>query len=217
MQIADISTALRILRSGRPLIVTDSDDRENEGDLVVPAQFATPAIINFMMTHCRGLICLALPEWRLKELGLPCLETSERNATAFGTAFAMPIDARRGVTTGVSANDRARTVAAAIDPATSPADLVWPGHLHTLAGNPDGVLARAGHTEASLDLAALAGLTPAAVICEITRADGEMARRPDLISFAREHDLSIATIDDLITYRLRAHSLDRCHAACGAA
>jgi 3,4-dihydroxy-2-butanone 4-phosphate synthase len=129
----------------------------------------------------------------------------------------MPVDARHGVTTGVSADDRARTVAAAIDPATSPADLVWPGHLHTLAGNPDGVLARAGHTEASLDLAVLAGLTPAAVICEITRPDGGMARRPDLIRFAEDHALSIVTIDELIAYRLQAQTQSDRYAACGAA
>lgn len=188
-------------RNGRMYILVDDEDRENEGDLIIPAQMATPAAINFMATHGRGLICLALTRKRVSALGL---EPMSRNHTeAMQTAFTVSIEAREGVTTGISAADRARTVSVAIDAACGPADIVTPGHVFPLAAREGGVLVRAGHTEAAVDISRLAGLNPSGVICEIMNEDGSMARLEDLISFARRHNLKIGTIRDLIAYRMR--------------
>jgi 3,4-dihydroxy 2-butanone 4-phosphate synthase / GTP cyclohydrolase II len=188
-------------RNGRMFILVDDDDRENEGDLVIPAQMATPDAINFMARHGRGLICLALTKERTDQLGLEPM--ARRNGTALKTAFTVSIEAREGVTTGISAADRARTIAVAIDSANGPDALVSPGHVFPLVARPGGVLVRAGHTEAAVDVARLAGLNPSGVICEIMREDGSMARLDDLIDFAATHNLKIGTIRDLIAYRLR--------------
>ena len=192
-------------RKGRMFILVDDEDRENEGDLVIPAQFATPEAINFMAKHARGLICLALPRERVEQLGLSLM--SQNNATRHQTAFTTSIEAREGVTTGISAADRARTVAVAIDPSCGPHDIVTPGHVFPLVARDGGTLERTGHTEAAVDLSRLAGLTPAGVICEIMNDDGTMARRNDLISFAQRHGLKIGTIADLIAYRRRYDSI----------
>lgn len=192
-------------RNGRMFILVDDDDRENEGDLVIPAQMATPDAINFMARHGRGLICLALTKDRVDSLGLPLM--SRTNGTRHETAFTVSIEARTGVSTGISAADRARTVAVAIDSANGPDDLVSPGHVFPLVARPGGVLVRAGHTEAAVDVSRLAGLNPSGVICEIMREDGTMARLDDLIDFARTHGLKIGTIRDLIAYRLRRDHL----------
>ncbi|MEX0921137.1 MAG: 3,4-dihydroxy-2-butanone-4-phosphate synthase [Rhodovibrionaceae bacterium] len=189
-------------RNGRMFILVDNEDRENEGDLVIPAQMATPEAINFMATHGRGLICLALTPERIEELGLPLM--AQKNASRHGTAFTVSIEAREGVTTGISAPDRARTIAVAIDPSKGAADVATPGHVFPLMARDGGVLSRSGHTEAAVDVARLAGLSAAGVICEIMNDDGTMARRDDLIAFAQKHGLKIATIADLIAYR-RAH------------
>ena len=188
-------------RNGRMYILVDDEDRENEGDLVVPAQMATPDIINFMARHGRGLICLALTRERVESLGLRPM--SAQNGTRHETAFTVSIEAREGVTTGISAADRARTVSVAIDASRGPADIVSPGHIFPLAARPGGVLVRAGHTEAAVDVSRLAGLNPSGVICEIMNDDGTMARLDDLIVFARRHGLKIGTIRDLIAYRHR--------------
>ncbi len=197
---ARIEEALAELRAGRFVIIVDDEDRENEGDLALAAEKVTPEAINFMATHGRGLICLSLTEERCDALGLPLMV--ERNTSPFGTAFTVSIEARGKVTTGISAADRAATVRAAIDPATRPEDLVRPGHMFPLRARRGGVLRRAGQTEASVDLAALAGLTPAGVICEIMNEDGTMARVPDLARFAARHGLKMVTVSDLIRYRL---------------
>lgn len=186
-------------RNGRMFILVDDEDRENEGDLVIPAQMATPAAINFMATHGRGLICLSLTGERVKQLGLELM--SPNNGTRHETAFTTSIEAREGVTTGISAADRARTVSVAIDGTKSRDDIVTPGHIFPLRARDGGVLVRAGHTEAAVDISRLAGLNPSGVICEIMRDDGSMARMDDLIAFARLHDLKIGTIRDLIAYR----------------
>ena len=188
-------------RQGRMVVMVDAEDRENEGDLVIPAQMATPEAINFMARHGRGLICLTLTQARAGELGLDLMV--RRNASRNRTAFTQSIEAREGISTGISASDRAQTIAVAIDPAKDAADIVSPGHVFPLIAREGGVLIRAGHTEASIDLARLAGLPPAAVICEIMNDDGTMARVPDLISYAETHGLKIGTIEDLIAYRLR--------------
>jgi len=188
-------------RNGRMFILVDDEDRENEGDLVIPAQMATPAAINFMATHGRGLICLSLASQRVEELGLNLM--SQNNGTRHETAFTVSIEARDGVTTGISAGDRARTISVAIDGTKSRDDIVTPGHVFPLRARDGGVLVRAGHTEAAVDISRLAGLNPSGVICEIMRDDGTMARMDDLISFARLHDLKIGTIRDLIAYRRR--------------
>jgi 3,4-dihydroxy 2-butanone 4-phosphate synthase/GTP cyclohydrolase II len=188
-------------RQGRMYILVDAEDRENEGDLIIPAQFATPAAINFMAKHGRGLICLALTGERTDQLGLHPM--APRNRTRHTTAFTVSIEAREGITTGISAHDRARTVAVAIDPTKGAADIVSPGHVFPLAARDGGVLIRAGHTEASVDISRAAGLFPAAVICEIMNDDGTMARLPELVSFAQLHGLKIGTIADLISYRRR--------------
>ena len=188
-------------RNGRMFVLVDDDDRENEGDLVIPAQMATPDAINFMARHGRGLVCLALTRERADQLRLEPM--ARRNGTKLETAFTVSIEARDGVTTGISAADRARTVAVAIDSANGPDALVSPGHVFPLVARPGGVLVRAGHTEAAVDVARLAGLNPSGVICEIMREDGAMARLDDLMDFAATHGLKIGTIRDLIAYRLR--------------
>ncbi|WP_157105505.1 3,4-dihydroxy-2-butanone-4-phosphate synthase [Sphingomonas sp. TDK1] len=188
-------------RNGRMFILMDDEDRENEGDLVIPAQMATPDAINFMATHGRGLICLALSRERVSQLQLPMM--TKENKSPHETAFTVSIEAREGVTTGISAADRARTIAVAINAAGGPETLVTPGHVFPLVARDGGVLVRAGHTEAAVDVARLAGLNPSGVICEIMKEDGTMARGPDLVAFAREHNLKIGTIRDLIAHRMR--------------
>jgi 3,4-dihydroxy 2-butanone 4-phosphate synthase/GTP cyclohydrolase II len=194
-------------RNGRMFILVDDEDRENEGDLIVPAQFATPDAINFMARHARGLICLALTQQRVEKLGLPLM--SAHNGTRHQTAFTVSIEARHGVTTGISAADRARTVAVAINPDSTRDDITTPGHVFPLMAREGGTLVRAGHTEASVDIARKAGLAPAAVICEIMNDDGTMARLPDLVSFAQHHNLKLGTIADLIAYRRLTERLVR--------
>jgi 3,4-dihydroxy 2-butanone 4-phosphate synthase / GTP cyclohydrolase II len=188
-------------RNGRMFILVDDEDRENEGDLIIPAQMATPDAINFMATHGRGLICLTLPKARIDALGLDLM--SRANGTRHETAFTTSIEAKTGVTTGISAADRARTVSVAIDASMTKHDIVTPGHVFPLIARDGGVLVRAGHTEAAVDISRLAGLNPSGVICEIMKDDGTMARMDDLVSFARLHDLKMGTIRDLIAYRMR--------------
>ena len=192
---------------GRMVVLLDAEYRENEGDLVIPAQMATPDAVNFMARFGRGLICLTLTPQRASELRLESMV--RKNASRTGTAFTVSIEASDGITTGISAHDRARTIAAAIDPTKDHASIVSPGHVFPLIAREGGVLMRAGHTEASVDLAKLAGLYPAAVICEIMNDDGTMARMPDLVPFAQKHGLKIGTIEDLIAYRLRHDKLVR--------
>ena len=195
-------------RNGRMFILVDDEDRENEGDLVIPAQMATPAAINFMARYGRGLICLTLASERVKQLGLPLM--AQHNGTRHQTAFTVSIEAHEGVTTGISAADRARTIAVAIDAAKDREHIVTPGHVFPLVARDGGVLVRAGHTEAAVDVARLAGLNPSGVICEIMNDDGTMARLPDLKIFAAEHGLKIGTIRDLIAYRRRNDNLVAC-------
>jgi len=192
-------------RNGRMFILVDDDDRENEGDLVIPAQMATPDAINFMARHGRGLICLALTKERAEQLGLEPMARTNRSRNE--TAFTVSIEAVDGITTGISAADRARTIAVAIDAAHGPEAIVSPGHVFPLIARPGGVLVRAGHTEAAVDVSRLAGLNPSGVICEIMREDGTMARLDDLMDFARTHGLKIGTIRDLIAYRLKKDHL----------
>lgn len=199
--ISPIEEIIEEARNGRMFILVDDEDRENEGDLVIPAQMATPSAINFMAKHGRGLICLALTRERVEQLKLPLM--AQHNESRLQTAFTVSIEAKDGVTTGISAPDRARTVAVAIDPTRGPEDIVTPGHVFPLMARDGGVLVRTGHTEAAVDIARLAGLNPSGVICEIMNDDGTMARRPELIAFAQLHGLKVATIADLIAYRLR--------------
>ena len=195
-------------RNGRMFILVDDDDRENEGDLVIPAQMATPDAINFMARHGRGLICLALTKERVDALGLQPMTSSNRSRN--GTAFTVSIEATEGISTGISAADRARTIAVAIDASHGPEALVSPGHVFPLVAQPGGVLVRAGHTEAAVDVARLAGLNPSGVICEVMREDGTMARLEDLMQFAAANGLKIGTIRDLIAYRLKKdHMVER--------
>jgi 3,4-dihydroxy 2-butanone 4-phosphate synthase/GTP cyclohydrolase II len=196
---ASVEEALEDIREGRPVVVVDDEDRENEGDLTIAAQFATPEAINFMATHGRGLICLCLSEQRCDELGLRMM--TEQNESPFGTAFTVSIEAREGVTTGISAHDRSHTIQVAIDPTKGSGDLVQPGHVFPLRARPGGVLQRAGQTEAAVDLARLAGLVPAGVVCEIMKDDGTMARVPDLTAFCARHGLKMITVASLIEYR----------------
>jgi 3,4-dihydroxy 2-butanone 4-phosphate synthase / GTP cyclohydrolase II len=200
-----IEEALEDIRDGKIVVVCDAEDRENEGDLTLAAQFATPDAINFMATHGRGLICLALTGERCDELGLDLM--AAKNESAFETAFTVSIEAREGVTTGISAHDRAHTVQIAIDPRARPQDLVQPGHIFPLKAKPGGVLERTGQTEAAVDLARLAGLNPSGVICEIMNDDGTMARVPDLVRYCERHDLRMITVGDLIAYRRRHDKL----------
>lgn len=188
-------------RNGRMFILVDDEDRENEGDLVIPAQMATPAAIAFMATHGRGLICLAMTKDRVEQLGLPLMTQS--NGTRHQTAFTVSIEAREGVSTGISAGDRARTIAVAVDASKGPEHITTPGHVFPLVAREGGVLVRAGHTEAAVDVSRLAGLNPSGVICEIMKDDGTMARLDDLVGFAQLHNLKIGTIRDLIAYRRR--------------
>ncbi|MGB8275970.1 MAG: 3,4-dihydroxy-2-butanone-4-phosphate synthase [Alphaproteobacteria bacterium] len=199
--LAAIPDILEDVRNGRMIVLVDDEDRENEGDLIVAAQMATPEAVNFMARFGRGLICLALNRERVEELGLPLM--ARDNLSRHQTAFTVSIEAREGVTTGISAPDRARTIAVATDPTKGKGDLVSPGHVFPLVARDGGVLVRAGHTEAAVDIARLAGLYPAGVLCEIMKDDGTMARLPDLITFAGAHGLKTATIADLIAYRLR--------------
>jgi len=194
-------------RAGRMFILVDDEDRENEGDLVIPAQFATAEAINFMARHARGLICLALTQGRVEQLGLPLM--SQQNGTRHQTAFTVSIEAREGVSTGISAADRAHTVAVAINPETTRDHITTPGHVFPLLSRDGGTLVRAGHTEAAVDIARLAGLYPAGVICEVMNDDGSMARLPDLIAFAQHHNLKLGTIADLIAHRRRTEKLVR--------
>ncbi|TVS05632.1 MAG: 3,4-dihydroxy-2-butanone-4-phosphate synthase [Rhodobacteraceae bacterium] len=205
-----ISTIEEIIdeaRNGRMFILVDHEDRENEGDLVIPAQMATPEVINFMATHGKGLICLTLSGERIDQLGLPLMASS--NSSRHETAFTVSIEAREGVSTGISAHDRARTIAVAIDPSKGAADIATPGHVFPLRARDGGVLVRAGHTEAAVDIARLSGLNPSGVICEIMKEDGSMARLPDLVAFAQRHGIKIGTISDLIAYRRRHDNLVR--------
>ncbi|NOG71228.1 3,4-dihydroxy-2-butanone-4-phosphate synthase [Roseicella sp. DB1501] len=194
-------------RRGRMFILVDDEDRENEGDLVIPAQFATPDAINFMAKHARGLICLAMTRHRVEQLGLPLMAAA--NGTRHSTAFTVSIEAKEGVTTGISAADRAHTVATAINPELGREHIVTPGHVFPLLARDGGTLVRAGHTEASVDIARLAGLNPSGVICEIMNEDGTMARMPDLVAFAQHHGLKLGTIADLIAHRRRTERLVR--------
>ena len=203
--ISPVEEIIEDARNGRMFVLVDHEDRENEGDLVIPAQMATPEVINFMAKYGRGLICLTLTGERVAALGLQLMSTY--NSSRHETAFTISIEAREGVTTGISAHDRARTVAVAIDAGNTAADIATPGHVFPLRARDGGVLVRAGHTEAAVDIARLAGLNPSGVICEIMNDDGSMARLPDLISFAEEHGLKIGTISDLIAYRRRNDNL----------
>jgi 3,4-dihydroxy 2-butanone 4-phosphate synthase/GTP cyclohydrolase II len=198
---SDVESCIEEIRQGRMVVVVDDEDRENEGDLTLAAEKVTAGAINFMAKHGRGLVCLTLTEERLDHLRIGPM-TAENTAT-YGTAFCEAIDARSGITTGISAYDRARTIRVAIDPATRPSDLARPGHVFPLRARKGGVLVRAGQTEASVDVARLAGMVPAGIICEIMKEDGTMARVPDLIEFCREHRLRMMTVADLIRYRLR--------------
>ena len=203
--LSPIAEIIDEIRAGRMVVLVDEEDRENEGDVVLAAEFVTPEAINFMVTHCRGLVCLTLTEERCRQLGLE--QMVRNNRTPYGTAFTASIEAATGVTTGISAADRARTVQVAVARHARPEDIVMPGHIFPLTAQNGGVLIRAGHTEAGSDLAQLAGLEPAAVICEVLNSDGSMARLPDLIPFAREHGLKIGAIKDLIGYRAATERL----------
>jgi len=205
MSISNTPEIIAEIQAGRMVILIDEEDRENEGDLVMAAEFVTPQAINFMARYGRGLICLTLTQARCRQLSLPLMVNSNRSQ--LGTNFTVSIEAASGVTTGISAADRARTVQAAVRREAQPEDLVQPGHIFPLMAQSGGVLVRAGHTEAGCDLAELAGLTPAAVICEVLREDGEMARLPDLLAFSDQHGLKVGTIADLIHYRSRTESL----------
>lgn len=202
-----IDEAIEDIAKGKMIILVDDEDRENEGDLCMAAEKVTPEAINFMAKYGRGLICLTLTPQRVEELGLPMM--TDENTSPFGTAFTVSIEAKRGVTTGISAADRATTILTAIDPKTKPEDLVKPGHVFPLKAKPGGVLQRAGQTEGSVDLARLAGLYPAGVICEIMNDDGTMARVPQLMEFSKRHNLKIVTIKDLINYRIRTEKFVR--------
>jgi len=205
--ISSVEEIIEDARNGRMFILVDHEDRENEGDLVIPAQMATPDAINFMAQYGRGLICLTLTGQRIDALGLPLMAST--NSSRHETAFTVSIEAREGVSTGISAHDRALTVAVAIDAGKTAADIATPGHIFPLRARDGGVLVRAGHTEAAVDIARLAGLNPSGVICEIMNDDGTMARLPDLVAFAQRHNLKIGTISDLIAYRRRHDNLVR--------
>ncbi len=205
--ISSVEEIIEEARNGRMFILVDHEDRENEGDLVIPAQMATPDAINFMATHGRGLICLSMTRQRIEDLGLELM--SSNNSSRHETAFTISIEAREGVTTGISAADRARTVAVAIDSSKGPQDIATPGHVFPLRAKDGGVLVRAGHTEAAVDISRLAGLNPSGVICEIMNEDGTMSRLPELVAFGQRHNIKIGTISDLIAYRRRHDNLVR--------
>src|ERR687896_50851 len=202
---ATVDEAIEDIRQGKFVVVVDAADRENEGDLTIAPQFATPEAINFMAMHARGLICLSLTEKRCDELGLR--QMAEHNETPLQTAFTVSIEAREGVSTGISAQDRSHTIQVAIDPTKGPSDVVQPGHVFPLRAKEGGVLRRAGQTEAAVDLARLAGLNPAGVVCEVMKEDGTMARVPDLVEFCRRHDFKLITVADLIEHRRRTEKL----------
>ena len=202
---ATVEEAIEDVRQGKFVVVVDDEDRENEGDLTIAAQFATPEAVNFMVIHARGLVCLCLTEERCDELGLR--QMTEQNETPFGTAFTVSVEAREGVTTGISAHDRAHTIQVAVDPTSQPSDLVQPGHVFPLRARRGGVLQRTGQTEAAVDLARLAGLNPAGVVCEIMKDDGSMARVPDLVPYCERHGLKMITVADLVEYRRRHERL----------
>ena len=204
---SSIEEILEEARNGRMFILVDHEDRENEGDLIIPAQMATPEAINFMATHARGLICLALTEERTQALGLPLMPA--KNSSRHDTAFTISIEAREGVTTGISAQDRARTILVAIDARSKAEDIITPGHVFPVRARNGGVLVRAGHTEAAVDIARMAGLNPSAAICEIMNEDGTMARMPDLIAFAQRHGIKVGKISDLIAHRLKEDGIVR--------
>lgn len=206
-EFVEVEEAVRRLARGEMVVVVDDEDRENEGDVVLAAECVTPEAINFMARHARGLICVALTRERCEQLDLPLMVESKRNTSAHETAFCVSVEARRGTTTGISAHDRAATVQTLIDAETAPDDLLRPGHMFPLRARNGGVLKRAGHTEAAVDLARLAGLFPAGVLCEVMDDDGQMARLPRLVEFAREHGLAVLTVADLIAYRLRSEKL----------
>ena len=208
MQLVSIEIGLEDLKAGKFLIVVDDEDRENEGDLVMPAQHVTPDAVNFMVTHARGQLCMPMLAERLAELDIPMLPSRHSDA-AMPTAFTMPVDYAINTTTGISAHDRAATIRALIDPEAQPTDFIQPGHLFPLRYHKGGVLVRAGHTEAIIDLCRLAGLYPAGVVCEIMKDDGTMARLPDLIPMARQHALNILSIADLIEYRRQHDPIDQ--------
>ena len=203
--ISPIPDILADIKAGKMVILTDAEDRENEGDLLMAAQFVTPEAINFMIKHARGLVCLPMNDDMVDRLGLPMM--TQKNGAQYGTNFTVSIEAANGISTGISAADRAHTIQTAVSPAAKPEDIVQPGHIFPLRAQKGGVLVRAGHTEAGVDLAQMCGLIPAAVICEIINDDGTMARMPELLAFAEEHDLKIGTIADLIEYRSRTESL----------
>lgn len=205
MPISPTEEIIEAFRSGQMVILVDDEDRENEGDLTIAADFITPQAVNFMATHARGLVCLTLTEARCHQLGLTLM--THDNGAKFNTAFTLSIEAAEGVSTGISAHDRARTIQAAVAKDAKPEDIVQPGHIFPVMARPGGVLMRAGHTEAGCDLARLAGLTPASVICEILKEDGSMARLPDLLRFAEKHGIRIGTIADLIRYRSQNESM----------
>jgi 3,4-dihydroxy 2-butanone 4-phosphate synthase/GTP cyclohydrolase II len=207
--LAKIEDAIEDIRNGRMVIVVDDEDRENEGDLVCAAEKITPEIVNFMAREARGLICMPMTEERLDELKIPLQVSDVENSSGFGTAFCVSIEARRGVTTGISAADRATTILTAVDEKTKPSDLARPGHIFPLRARRGGVLVRPGQTEASVDLARIAGLTPAAAICEVMNDDGTMARLPELRVFAERHGLKIISVADLISYRMQTEVLVR--------
>ena len=205
--ISKIEEIIEEARNGRMFILADDENRENEGDLIIPAQMSTPEAINFMATYGRGLICLALTSEKIESLELPLMSAS--NSSRHETAFTVSIEAKDGVTTGISAHDRALTISTAINPTSGPNDIATPGHVFPLKAKKGGVLVRAGHTEAAVDIARLAGLNPSGVICEIMNEDGSMARMPDLTTFAQYHQLKLGTISDLIAYRRRNDNLVR--------
>src|ERR1051325_7493589 len=203
MPFATIEEAIKDVQEGRIVIIVDDEDRENEGDLMIAAEKVTPAAVNFMATHGRGLICLAMTGHRLDELQIPLMVSDYSNTSPYGTAFCVSIEARRNVSTGISAFDRAQTILTAIDAKTNPGDLARPGHIFPLRARDGGVLVRAGQTEASVDLARMAGLAPAGVICEIMNEDGSMARVPELREFCSRHGLKMISVAELIRYQLR--------------
>lgn len=202
MSFVPIEDALARIKAGQFVIVCDDEGRENEGDFVIAAEFADAAAVNFCATHGRGLICCALAPEIIDHLDLPMMVPQDENRSGFGTAFTVSVEAREGVTTGISAEDRARTISVLIDPRSQPTDLVKPGHMFPLKARPNGVLERGGQTEAGVDLARLAGLRPGAVICEVMNADGTMARRDDLMAVSAEHDIPMVTVEALKEYRL---------------
>jgi 3,4-dihydroxy 2-butanone 4-phosphate synthase / GTP cyclohydrolase II len=207
MKLNSIQDIIDDIRNGKMVILIDDEDRENEGDVILAADFVTPTAINFMATHARGLICLALEANQIDRLGLPLMVGDDKNYSPNKTAFTVSIEASKGVSTGISASDRAHTIRVASSPRATPQDIIMPGHIFPIRAQRGGVLKRAGHTEASVDLARLAGLNSAAVICEVIKPDGTMARLPDLIQFSKDHDIKIGTIEELIRYRLENETL----------